>query len=107
MFPRLGWGRRARTTVVKTGTLRTTDDGVAVLSGFFTSPDRGEIVFCIAAPRAGDRLWHWRSMEQSWLLDLMRKIGGATARGCGPELPYSDTFAVVEATPARPTPVPD
>ena len=56
MFPRLSWGARARTVAVKTGTLRTTDNGVAVLSGFLTSPRHGVVVFCVAAPDAGKRL---------------------------------------------------
>jgi D-alanyl-D-alanine carboxypeptidase len=96
MFPRLASGERARTTAVKTGTLRTTDAGVAVLAGYFTSPDRGQVVYCIGATRAGDRLRHWRAVEERWLLDLMAAAGGAEPRPCGGELPLSDAAAEVE-----------
>jgi D-alanyl-D-alanine carboxypeptidase/D-alanyl-D-alanine-endopeptidase (penicillin-binding protein 4) len=96
MFPRLAWGTRARTVATKTGTLKTTDNGVAVLAGYFSSPDRGEVLFCVAAPDAGSSLWHWRSVEQAWLLDLMKRLGGATQMSCGSTLPYSDSLAEVK-----------
>ncbi len=100
MFPLLGRPERAGSVVCKTGTLTTTDGGVAVLAGVFTSPGRGEVLFCAAAPRAGGRLQHWRQLEQGWLLDLMSRTGGAVVRPCGGELPYSDTAA--EVAPAVP-----
>jgi D-alanyl-D-alanine carboxypeptidase len=96
MFPRLASGERARATALKTGTLRSTDGGVAVLAGYFTSPDRGEVFYCIGATRAGDRLRHFRAVEERWLLDLMATAGGAAPRACDGELPLSDTAAEVE-----------
>lgn len=98
MFPRLAEGPQARTAIIKTGTLSTTDGGVAVLTGFFRSFSRGEIVFCVAAPRAGGAIRHWRRQEENWLLELEKKAGGATPFPCGAALPFSDTFARVDMT---------
>ena len=96
MFPGLAAPARTGSVVVKTGTLTTTDGGVAVVAGFFESPAAGEVLFCIAAPRTGGQLQHWRSLEQAWLLDLIATAGGAVQEPCGPELPFSDTHAEVE-----------
>ena len=96
MFPRLTAGPTARTAVVKTGTLTTTDGGVAVLAGFFESVDEGPVAFCVAAPRAGGELRRWRLAEQRWLLDVMASTGGAVALPCGGDFPLSDAFADLE-----------
>ena len=95
MFPGLAAPATTGSVVVKTGTLTTTDGGVAVVAGFFESPASGEVLFCIAAPRAGGQIQHWRSLEQAWLLDLIATAGGAVQKPCGPELPFSDTLAEV------------
>ncbi len=95
MFPRFIGPARAGAVTVKTGTLTTTDGGVAVLAGLFQTADGREIRFCVAAPRAGDRLRHWRGMQQAWLEDLIAHVGGARSVGCGPDLPYSETGAAV------------
>jgi D-alanyl-D-alanine carboxypeptidase/D-alanyl-D-alanine-endopeptidase (penicillin-binding protein 4) len=100
MFPLLSSGQRARTVTLKTGTLRTTDNGVAVLSGMFSNGSRGDVLFCVAAPGAGNHLRQWRRLEQSWLIALMDRLGGARAHSCGHRLPLSDTWAAVEVVPA-------
>lgn len=106
MFPGLATGEDAARTVVKTGTLRTTDGGVAVLAGYFDSPGRGRVVYCVAAPGAGESLRRWRLSEQSWLLDLMRLAGGARSFDCRGELPYSEAFAevVIHSSPSTEAP---
>ncbi len=96
MFPRLASGPSQSTAVIKTGTLSTTDGGVAVLAGYFDSRDKGPVAFCVAAPRAGRALRTWRLAEQEWLLDLMGQLGGAVAVECGPEIAYPETFAEIE-----------
>lgn len=96
MFPAFIRPSRRGAAVVKTGTLTTTDGGVAVLAGLVTTRDRGEVVFAVAAPRTGRDLRPWRRLEQAWLLDLVEAAGGAVPESCGPSLPYSDTFARVE-----------
>jgi len=101
MFPHLAAGTQERTVVGKTGTLVTTDGGVVAFAGTFNSRDRGPVIFCVAAPRSGYQARRWRSVEESWLLDLMASTGGAEARACGAELPHPDTMAEV-AAPADP-----
>ncbi len=99
MFPHLARGPLARTLALKTGTLDTTDGGVAVLAGYATTRRAGPIVFVVAAPRAGDRLHHWRRVEQRWLESLLARLGGAVPRPCPAPFPYSDA-RVELVTPA-------
>jgi len=98
MFPRLAKGENARTAIVKSGTLTTTDGGVAVLAGFFQSRKGEKVAFCVAVPQAGGRLMHFRLAEQDWLLDLMGSEGGADRRNCGTGLVFSDTMADTRVT---------
>ncbi len=98
MFPRLAQGESARTAIVKSGTLTTTDGGVAVLAGFFQSLKGETVAYCVAAPHAGGRLTHYRLAEQDWLLDLMGSVGGADRRTCGTPLAFSDTMADTRVT---------
>jgi D-alanyl-D-alanine carboxypeptidase/D-alanyl-D-alanine-endopeptidase (penicillin-binding protein 4) len=97
MFPALAAPALAGAVTCKTGTLTNTDGGVAVLAGTFTSPANGTVVFAVAAPRAGGRLQYWRQLQQRWLLALIEDQGGAVPAPCGAPLPFSDTFAEVEA----------
>lgn len=92
-FPMLASPQHIGSIAVKTGTLTTTDGGVAVLAGYFQTPKGEVILFCVAAPGSGQQELHWRSLQQAWLLDLVEKAGGAAQRPCGPDLPFSDTFA--------------
>ena len=96
MFPALAGPPLTGTVTCKTGTLTNTDGGVAVFAGTFTSPQKGPVVFAIAAPRAGGRLQYWRQLEQRWVLALIEKQGGAVPIPCGKPLPFSDTYAEVE-----------
>ncbi len=99
MFPAFLRADRAGAVVVKTGSLTTTDGGVAVLAGIARTRDAGEVVFAVAATDTGRDLRPWRRVEQSWLLDLLDRFGGVVPAACGPELPFSDQFAeVVPAT---------
>jgi serine-type D-Ala-D-Ala carboxypeptidase/endopeptidase (penicillin-binding protein 4) len=100
MFPKLVAGPRARSVVCKTGTLTTTDGGVVVLAGAFTSPRLGTVLFCVAAPRSDHQQTRWRRLEQEWLLGLVDRAGGAVPFGCKGELPFSDSDATVEIEPA-------
>jgi len=95
MFPALAAPPLAGSVVCKTGTLTTTDDGVAVLVGAFTGADGGRIIFAVAAPAAGKRLQSWRQVEQRWLLSLMDARGGAVPAPCPGELPFSDAQAEI------------
>lgn len=92
-FPRLAGPQHVGSLAVKTGTLTTTDGGVAVLAGYFQTPNGEAVLFCVAAPGSGQQELHWRSLQQEWLLDLIEQAGGAVQHPCGPDLPFSDTFA--------------
>ncbi len=93
-FPQFAAGANATALVAKTGTLTATDGGVSVLAGFLNTT-RGELVFCIAAPRAGGRVRRARHQEEEWLLDLVASRGGPAPRTCAPPLPYADSDADV------------
>ena len=74
-FPKLASPGRAGSVTVKTGTLVSTDGGVAVVGGVYTSPDLGRVLFCVAATGTGWNESHWRGLEQSWILDLIGRTG--------------------------------
>jgi D-alanyl-D-alanine carboxypeptidase/D-alanyl-D-alanine-endopeptidase (penicillin-binding protein 4) len=93
-FPLLSEGPNATALVAKTGTLTATDGGVSVLAGFLNTA-QGEVVFCLAAPRAGGRVRRARNQEQRWLLDLLASRGGPSPRTCAPPLPAADADADV------------
>jgi len=95
MFPALTNPPLGRAAAVKTGTLRFTDGGVAALAGYFASPERGLVLFCVAAPRAGARIQSWRATEQRWLVGLIAELGGASPDDCGPELLSPDELAMI------------
>ena len=96
-FPRLREGPASKALVAKTGTLTTTDGGIAVLAGFVRTA-RGELMFCVAAPRIGNKLARARALEEQWLLDLIESHGGARPGECGAAVRYSD--ADVSVAPA-------
>ncbi|MCP4901639.1 MAG: hypothetical protein GY906_32140, partial [bacterium] len=95
MFPKLASGELARVAVVKTGTLRQTDGGVAVLAGYFPTADGSQVFFCVAAPRAGSELRSWRRLQQQWLMALMKATGPGNAMPCTTALPFSDDDAIL------------
>jgi serine-type D-Ala-D-Ala carboxypeptidase/endopeptidase (penicillin-binding protein 4) len=100
-FPQLSAGPNATSLVAKTGTLTATDGGVSVLAGFLNTA-QGELVFCLAAPRAGGRVKRARHQEEQWLLGLLASRGGPAPRPCAPPLPTADADAdvVLAAFPA-------
>jgi D-alanyl-D-alanine carboxypeptidase len=93
-FPLLSTGEFVTSVVGKTGTLTSTDGGIAVLAGFAATAS-GEVAFCVAAPRAGGRLKTARSAEERWVLDLIAKQGGPAGRTCAAALPEPDTGATM------------
>jgi D-alanyl-D-alanine carboxypeptidase/D-alanyl-D-alanine-endopeptidase (penicillin-binding protein 4) len=83
-FPRLS-PPFATSLVAKTGTLTSTDGGITVLAGFLNTA-QGEVVFCVAAPRAAGRIRLARRTEETFVLELLNRRGGATPRACAPPL---------------------
>lgn len=94
-YPRLSTGANATSLAAKTGTLTTTDGGIAVLAGFLSTAE-GEIVFAVAAPRAGGRLKSARRAQETWILRMLESHGGPATRICAPPIPTSDSGAEVE-----------
>jgi D-alanyl-D-alanine carboxypeptidase len=85
--------------VAKTGTLTNTDGGVAVLAGY-AGTGAGEVIFCVAAPRSGQRLLAARRDEEKWVRDLLARHGGAVPRACPPPLPQSGDGIQIVPAPA-------
>jgi D-alanyl-D-alanine carboxypeptidase/D-alanyl-D-alanine-endopeptidase (penicillin-binding protein 4) len=98
-FPAFSEGSNATSLVGKTGTLTSTDGGISVLAGFLNT-SRGELVFCVAAPRSAGRARAARQAEQRWLLDLLSRSGGAQPRECAPPLGNADDGAEIVLTGA-------
>ncbi len=96
MFPHLASPPLAGAVACKTGTLATTDGGVAVLAGAVTTRKSGQILFFVAAPEAGNDLRRWRRVEQRWLEECLDALGGAVTAPCPPPLPWPDDRATVE-----------
>jgi len=84
-FPRLSSPPFATALVAKTGTLTSTDGGITVLAGFLNTA-QGEVVFCVAAPHAAGRIRLARHTEESFVVDLLNRRGGAAPRTCAPPL---------------------
>ena len=101
MFPHLAAPPLAGALAVKTGTLDTTDGGVAVLAGTVRTRAAGDVSFFVAAPRAGGALRHWRRVEQRWLERLIETLGGAVSLPCPPAFPFSDQAAAIRTPSSR------
>jgi len=103
MFPGLASGRFAGAVACKSGTLRSQDGEVAALAGVFASTEHPTVLFCVAVPRAGSSLRHWRRIEQSWLQALLDRAKAVRPEGCTAGPVFSDTDALVEQiTPVEP-----
>jgi hypothetical protein len=84
----------AGAVVAKTGSLKRTDGGVAVLAGVARTV-RGDRFFCVAAPRAGGRLRGARREQAAWLGRLFDRYGGARTEACVAGVGFSDDDARV------------
>ncbi len=93
-FPRLSAPPFATALVAKTGTLTATDGGITVLAGFLNTA-QGEVVFCVAAPRAAGRIRLSRYTEESFLVELLKRRGGPAPRTCAPPLASPDGDATI------------
>lgn len=91
-FPQLASGENVSSVVGKTGTLTSTDGGVAAFAGFANTL-QGDLAFCLAVPRAQGRLKGARVVEERFVLDLLARNGGPRPRPCAPPLPEADTGA--------------
>jgi D-alanyl-D-alanine carboxypeptidase/D-alanyl-D-alanine-endopeptidase (penicillin-binding protein 4) len=101
-FPRLSSPPYAMALVAKTGTLTSTDGGITVLAGFLNTA-QGEVAFCVAAPHVAGRIRLARHTEESFVVDLLNRRGGAVPRTCGPPLsaPSEDASIVTAEVASR------
>jgi len=99
MFPKLATSDYAGALTCKTGTLGTTDGGVAVLAGYFETVQGGDVLFCIAATDAGGKIDRWRKHEQRWLINLMIRLGGVRGKPCGAPMALSDAEVEISGLP--------
>jgi len=98
-FPRLQETPYTASVVGKTGTLTSTDGGVAVLAGIARTAS-GDVAFCVAAPNARGKLHLARKTEEQWVLDLIARYGGPQPRTCAPPLGAPDGEAAIIAVRA-------
>lgn len=91
-YQRISNGPAQATVVGKTGTLTSTDGGVSVFAGFASTVE-GDLIFCVAAPRAAGRLRSARSKAETFVLDLVDRHGGPVTKSCGAELTGPDDGA--------------
>ncbi|MBI5505124.1 MAG: D-alanyl-D-alanine carboxypeptidase [Deltaproteobacteria bacterium] len=100
LFPALRNSGVANGMAGKTGTLNTTDGGVAALAGFFPTA-AGETLFVVAAPHAGPNLRAARAAEEDWVARLASRVGGSSGRVCPGPVPTSDAEADAVAAESR------
>jgi D-alanyl-D-alanine carboxypeptidase/D-alanyl-D-alanine-endopeptidase (penicillin-binding protein 4) len=94
-YPRLAQHLAGR-LVAKTGTLTSTDGGVAVLAGYLRRSD-GDRPFCVAAPGSGSDLLGARRAIEDVVLDWAVGSGGPDRPGsCGEPPAFPDSYATVE-----------
>lgn len=100
LFPQLGKSGVADGMAGKTGTLNTTDGGVAALAGLFPA-STGETLFVVVAPRAGPNLKNARAAEEAWVARLASRLGGTSGRVCPAPVPTSDAQAEATVVSSR------
>ena len=72
-------GEFAGSVVAKTGTLRTTDGGAAVLAGLAYTRDRGAVIFAVYDMAEGRRVMRLRERQDEFLKNLILELGGPAA----------------------------
>ncbi|MCI0337484.1 MAG: D-alanyl-D-alanine carboxypeptidase [Acidobacteria bacterium] len=71
-------GAFAGSVVAKTGTLHSTDNGVAALAGVMYTRNRGPLLFAVYDMAEGKRVAHLRRVQDEFLKQLMLECGGPT-----------------------------
>lgn len=70
----------ACSVAAKTGTLYSTDDGVAALAGVLYTRTHGPLLFAVFDMAEGRRVLHLRNVQDDFLKNLLRECGGAAAQ---------------------------
>lgn len=71
-------GKFAGSVIAKTGTLHTTDTGVAALAGIMYTRDRGPLLFAVYDVAEGKHVANLRRGQDEFLKQLMIECGGPT-----------------------------
>jgi D-alanyl-D-alanine carboxypeptidase len=71
----------AGSVIAKTGTLYSTDSGVAALAGVMHTRDRGTLLFAVYDIAENRRVKHLRNVQDDFLKDLMNELGGPAPIG--------------------------
>jgi D-alanyl-D-alanine carboxypeptidase/D-alanyl-D-alanine-endopeptidase (penicillin-binding protein 4) len=69
-------GKFAGSVIAKTGTLLSTDNGVAALAGVMYTRDRGPLLFAVYDVAEGKRVSNLRRVQDDFLKQLMIECGG-------------------------------
>ncbi len=94
LFPWLHRTGKAAGLTAKTGSLVTTDGGVAALAGYIKTA-RGPRLFAVVAPHSGRELSRARQLEEKWLSRMLDRDGMVRGAFCGAQFSFSDTDAAV------------
>ncbi len=73
---RFGEGKFAGSVIAKTGTLFSTDAGVAALAGIMYTRDRGPLLFAVYDMAEGRNVPHLRRLQDDFLKKIIRECGG-------------------------------
>lgn len=66
----------AGSVIAKTGTLYSTDSGVAALAGILYTRDQGPLLFAVYDMAEGRQVQHLRQIQDEFIKDLIRECGG-------------------------------
>jgi D-alanyl-D-alanine carboxypeptidase/D-alanyl-D-alanine-endopeptidase (penicillin-binding protein 4) len=69
----------AGSVIAKTGTLRTTDGGAAVLAGLAFTRERGTVIFAVYDMAQGRQVLRLRQRQDEFLKNLIHELGGPAA----------------------------
>jgi hypothetical protein len=58
---------------------------------------QGQRIFCVATPGAGGQQSKARTQQEQWVLDMVKRSGGATKVACGSPPEFSDQRVQVVA----------
>jgi serine-type D-Ala-D-Ala carboxypeptidase/endopeptidase (penicillin-binding protein 4) len=72
-------GDFAGSVIAKTGTLRTTDGGAAVLAGLAFTRERGTVIFAVFDMAQGRQVLRLRQRQDEFLKNLILELGGPAA----------------------------
>ncbi len=76
---RFAEGKFAGSVIAKTGTLYTTDSGVAALAGIIYTRNRGPLLFAVYDAAEGQQVPHLRRVQDEFLKQLINECGGPAA----------------------------